>query len=277
MKKIISTLFVLGAVSASASTLEEARELYASRGDDAKNALKAAQIYKSLADTRSTNKEKAQMKIEEANSLFYYGGNYLTKKKEKLANYVKAYEAADVAVQAMNGAKTPEDKAVLAEALYSYSANLGKWGETKGVIRSLTKWPELKRKSFAIVEADESVKSYGAYRILGKGFIKVPTENSEQGYKYLKKGYESSIIDVNGVDSSSNVANLTYLVWASHKLEKTDDFCEYYQNTEELQMMTEEDSSVLPTFYPNLIPETQSEIEETMDNEDYQEFFEENC
>lgn len=280
MKTLISAVLLTATLTAQAGTIEEAKALYAARGENPQGTLKASQIYKELADTRSDAKEKAEMKILEAQARGYYTSNVLTDKDQKLDGYVAAYSAADEAVQAMSSAQTSADKTTLAKALYQYSANLGKWGETKGVMSSLGKWPLLKEKSLAIAAADETVSEFGAYRILGKGFIKVPGfagGDDEKGYAYLKKAYNSTKIEINGIESSTNMANLTYLIWAARELKEVSDFCTYYDNFTLLKDEIDADASLLDQFYPELKPETQTEIQETIDNEDYSDYFAKKC
>ena len=85
-------------------------------------------------------------------------------------------EASEKAVSAVPGNVNRPQNKLRSVALYWKATHLGKWGETKGVLTSLSKWPELKRTCEEIISLRQSRSVwYGADRILGRAYHKLPS------------------------------------------------------------------------------------------------------
>lgn len=202
-------LFAAGNI-ASAQTLEElmnqAKEAYAAREYSAAGAAKsqeAADIYAQVARSATDKKTQHLALVGQSEALFFVGAANTAaevKIEKHLAgleiadSVVKAYGISDVTnVVAIDLARLkalPADElALVGEALYYRGINLGQWGNANGVMESLGRWPELRSTMEVIVNLGVfAAHEYGAYRVLGRGYFKVPGlfgGSNKQAEKYL--------------------------------------------------------------------------------------------
>ena len=280
MKKMMM-IFALLSAPVFAESVSEAQALFDSRTNDAAGiavATQAANMYASLAAKASSTAEKAQLKLKEAEA-FYFLGNRVDGKKNILATFEKGYEAAKFAADNLTGS----DKA---EALYWYAANQGRWGETKGVLASLSRWRgEMKPALIEGMGIDETVQDYGLLRTRGKAYLKVPGESKDKGYNWIKKAYESTLVDVT-VDgetfqTSTQVNNTLFFLFAITKrgydVEETG-FCRIYDNSELLFDGGEEAyKTISPKYWTDFEKELNDLFDAKGDFEDVVDYYDENC
>lgn len=247
---IVGFIAVIASISAFAN-YQSAEELYKARGTNPQNAFKAYQLYLDLAKTEPSKELQAQGFWNAAKSV-YYVGTKATDNSEKKKYHQLGYEAAAKTVALLE--KTPAlndvQKEVLAEGYFWYGANLGKWGEANGVASSLSRWPELQETMKKIIALKmQHVQDYGAFRILGRAFYKLPFPlgSNKKSLDYLEKGFENT---KNGNECSVNGLNTIYLanvLIAEDNKSRAKQIlsCLVKQNAE--------------TLNPNRIPETKDE------------------
>lgn len=243
---LMASLMLFGSATTFANTnIERAKELFQKRGESRDFALEAARLFRSTYSELSDEFEKAQAKINESEA-YYFVGTHSSSKKTRKSMHQAGFNAAQIAINHLQASygepKNESYRTPLARAYYFYGANLGKWGEARGVIRSLAKWPELKRKTLLVTRLDETVEQYGAYRILGRGFLKVPRESSSQAFEYIAKAYNETLTTI-GEDTqiSRNTTTMLYYMEIAKKINKINEFCEAFYAMEELSELDEED------------------------------------
>jgi tetratricopeptide (TPR) repeat protein len=94
---------------------------------------------------------------------FLYGDIRATRPEEKLAAYEQGRQAARRAAEAAPGN---------ARAHFWYATNAGRWGQTKGVVRSLFLLPEVKKGMETALELDPRFPP--AYALAGTVYYEVP-------------------------------------------------------------------------------------------------------
>lgn len=135
-------------------------ELYAMMKDmaTAKEALAKYQKALGIAE----NRYEASWRIAR---IQYYIGAHSESKKEKKAIFSQGVYWAKKAVEL-----EPEKP----DGHYWLGVNNGKYGETRGVLKSLSLVKPIKRSMNKIIELDRSYEDGGADRVLGRVFFKVP-------------------------------------------------------------------------------------------------------
>lgn len=282
MKKLMTILFLAFALCSQASTVEEARALFAKRGEGVENAKKAADIYYSLASNAS-GLEKANLLIGAAEAT-YFVGIKTSAKKEKIAIHKRGYETSEEAKHLYEeGNASKRDQAI---SLYWFASNIGKWGEAIGILRSLEEWGKRMKPALEeILALDDTIQDYGVYRVLGLGYIKVPYESKAQGLEYLAKAYSETLstIEVDGeeLELSYHVNNTVFLLEGLIKGKQVSvgdlDFCDIFDSAQILWEAGKEDESIFERYNPNLVPETKEEFENFFTDEKNIEYFEEKC
>ncbi|EQC49877.1 hypothetical protein M899_2605 [Bacteriovorax sp. BSW11_IV] len=282
MRSLIAILSLTFAVVANANTLEEAQTLFANRGENVANAKKAADIYATLA-AKASGVEKANLLLGEAEAI-YYVGIKADAKKEKLSLHERGYEAAQKAENLLKASAAT--KTEIAISNYWFAANIGKWGEAKGVLASLGKWySDMKPALEEIKDLDDTIQDYGVYRILGMGYLKVPGESNNEGLNYLVKAYTNTIrtVEVDGeeLELSYHVNNVVFLLEGmvkEKKLKLADlEFCKIYDDISFLWEAAQEDESILETYNSKLVPESKVEFTNFFAEKDNKEYFDKNC
>lgn len=280
MKKLILGMLIASTVSA--NTIEEANALFASRTNSpagVENATKAADMFKALAANTTSAVDKAMLKIKESEAI-YFVGNRVSGKNNILSKFERGYKAADFAAKNLNGVAK-------AEALYWYTANQGRWGETNGVLSSLSRWKgEMKpalEKVMAMGEKGQSVQHYGALRIYGKAQLKVPFASKKKGLAKLKKAYDKTVttIEVDGeeIEFSSQVNNALFYLWGLAKEKKsTETFCDIFEKAE---ILFDGGIEAYESYDATQVPETEKELTDFFDGKgEYEtaiDYADENC
>lgn len=180
---------------------EMAKDLYSQRGETAvgiENSAKAADIYGRLADAETVDMAKKATLLNKESQAAYYVGTQMKTDEAKIPVFLRAMQAADEAIVAM-GDETKLDEAgkeILATAYYYSGANLGKWAEANGIASSLGRWGELQEKMKKVIALKkESVQAYGAHRILGRAYYKLPAPlgSNKKADAYLKAAFEKTM------------------------------------------------------------------------------------
>ncbi len=259
-----------------AGTSVDADSTYAKRGADFKNALKAADLYKSAAEGSRNNKDLFDNKVGESKALYFYG-NKVTSKDEKKTVFTRAYKAAQAAIsKASASSGTPAEgfsKSELAKAHYFYAINLARWGNANGISASIGKLPELMKNLELVNKLDETVENYGAYRTGGRVRFKVPAAlarlrglsnfTTEDALDDLFNAYDSSIISIDELDveTSANTTTTVYLLDVLAELEERGDFCELFSGMREL---SKAEDALIAKYFPTKVPESKSDISNLM-------------
>jgi tetratricopeptide (TPR) repeat protein len=97
--------------------------------------------------------------------VLYYIGEHTEKKKEKKNIFARGVYYAEKAVQ------LEPDKP---DGHYWHGVNNGKYGETRGVLKSLSLVKPIKRAMNKVIELDRSYEDGGADRVLGRVYYKLP-------------------------------------------------------------------------------------------------------
>ncbi|MBL6989959.1 MAG: hypothetical protein ISR65_09285 [Bacteriovoracaceae bacterium] len=283
MKKLLlftlTTLFLTSSF-AFANTVEEADELLSRRGEGVELAAQAADIYEALAQQETDVLKKADLYISMSDAVYFVGTRTADEPQEaKLAVFQRGMDAAKEAFALLElepgVAKLEEYKTPLSRANYFFSANLGKWGETKGILVSLGQWPTLKKHLNYMIALDETVESYGVYRVLGRAYMKIPFESNQQGLDYMKKAYDNTLVTVSDITLSKNSTTVVYYLDLLMKLGNDDEtFCEVFESFSDLVDGGEE---LLQLYAPDRLPETKKDVNDFVGNDTVLEYFDENC
>ena len=178
-----------------AEFIAQAKAAYAQRAyseEGIAKAKEAASLYEKAAALQ-TGREAAESLNGEAEALHFAGAaTSEAKKSEKIATHLSGIQVGDRALQTLGvnaigdlfspegiektkARLNTEELKTLANAIYFRGANLGQWGTANGVVDSLGKWPELRDSMQAIIDLDmKEVNDFGAYRVLGRGYFKIP-------------------------------------------------------------------------------------------------------
>ena len=258
------TLSVLLAFSASSfaeilgEDVEQAQTLYALRGEDKANALAAADLYAKIAANAENAVDKATMLNAESQAI-YYVGTQVKEDKDKKVYFQRGMDAADAGIKLLvDNEATMDDatKNVYAISYYQYGANLGKWAEANGVASSLGRWPELERNMKKVMSLkQEAVVSFGAYRILGRAYYKLPAPigSNKKAETFLKKAFDET---KNGGDISNHGLNVLFYADLLIATDRKDDAKVI------LESFVAKDAT---TLNPARIPETKQEQVEALE------------
>lgn len=278
MKKMLSICFLAQALSFSVMADETAAQnLFAKRGENKENAKQAADLYSGLAQAETNSLKKAQLLTKEAEAIYYYGSK-IEGKENKMVAHDRGQKTAMVAVGILGSApgvaKDPAFKTDLALGYYWYGTNLGKWGEANGVLASLGRWPELRDNVKFIVALDETVEDYGVYRILGRGYMKVPFESTAEGLQVLKRAFDKTKTDFASLSLSRNSTTVSYYLDILKKTSEIETFCQVFTSFTKLSKMSDAD---LAKYNTNRLPETKSDLADFKANADLQKYAKEEC
>jgi tetratricopeptide (TPR) repeat protein len=252
MKTLVSFLTLLTTLNLFAVSIEEAKDLYGQRGSSIENAKKAALMFGEVAQSESDIFKKADL-LTLASQAWYYYAFAQTSKDLKKEYFQKGIDVAESGVKLVQAqASSKEQKLVLAKAMYQYGANLGKWGEANGVIKSLIQWPKLRKSMEAVINLGfKSVENYGPNRILGRAYFKLPKSygGKAKSLELLKEAYENT---KNGQDISTYGLNTLYYV---------DTLLAVGQKDLAISILKSFIDKDPVTFNPSRVPETTREIQ----------------
>jgi tetratricopeptide (TPR) repeat protein len=160
---IAVTSLAVAAAAQDAPTLERAIAAYEARADAAQ-AKAAVALFAEAAKADSTSYEARWRGAAAA----YYYGTYPREDapdKEKMAIFQGGIDLAKEAVAL-------QPKGV--EAHFWLGVLYGVYGEAKGIMKSLSLVPEIKQEMQLTLEADQAFEGWGADRVLGRMFFKLP-------------------------------------------------------------------------------------------------------
>lgn len=208
----------------------KAAEAFAKRdytNSGAASAQEAADLYAKAVEASSNNSDKAKNLSGQSEAL-YFVGDASAEKSVRIDKFLKGMTAADAATKALGIADITKvtaeqlnqlksslsagDLQIMGDALYFRGANLGQWGQANGVTQSLGKWGEL-RKNMEIMQTLGLTAShdYGSFRILGRGYFKIPGllgGDMNKATKYLQQAVANTLVA--GKKISRNGTNNNY-------------------------------------------------------------------
>ena len=182
MKKIIVLsillIFSFSLFAAEGDIFKKVDELYQQRMN-VENLKKGISILEDYLK-KNPNSYEAAWRL----SMFYYSLGDKSPKNKKLSIYDKAVKMGKLAVKL-------NDKRV--EGHFWLGVAYGKYGETKGVMKSLFLVKPIKKEMKKVLEIDENYECGGVYRVLGRLYFKVPGlfgGSKSKSLKYLLKEKE---------------------------------------------------------------------------------------
>jgi hypothetical protein len=252
-------------------SIEDAHKTFRSRGTSGAALEKAntaadmyGQLYKEALELGVDDNYLAELKLFQSASSYYYAEHTTDLEKKKTGHrqgWDQALEA--VKVLTVNGKPTspklPENTRTLARAHYWTGANMGKWGLANGILNSLRQWPEL-RETMGHIETlgAKDVESYGANRILGWAYFKLPFPlgDKSKSLELLSEAAKKTTDAAFGITNHST--NLLYL--AQILIARGDE-------AQAKELLTKfvavgKDEATLAKYNDERIPETKEEIEE---------------
>ena len=168
--------------------ITQADGLYKDRADLTK-VDQALTLLDQAAQEATSNDVKFDALVHQSYTLYFLGTRQ-TEKSQKVKTFLDGDNKAREAIKIGD----------YADAYYWSAANLGRWGETMGVLQSLGRKDELikilktiSEKDTLNNEAGETYASYGADRILGRVYAKLPSfagGSRPQALALLKRSYE---------------------------------------------------------------------------------------
>jgi hypothetical protein len=254
MKNVFIIGSLLLSMNVTAQSVEDAEFLFEDRGEDVANAVESAQIYGELAALATDKGEKANLLYRQSEAI-YYVGTQATSKDEQEKIHNNGVKAAEASIALLEGqVDNADQKHTLTEALFFWGANKGKWGAARGVLASLGAIGPLKKAMNKILALNQKVEKYGADRILGRLYAKIPKigygGSKKKSLMHLKKAFENTL--EGGKVSVHGTNNIYY----AEILEETDNTA---KACEVLKEFSAQDPEVL---LDTRIPETTKEIEE---------------
>lgn len=255
MKNLLLVGGLLVSFNALGNTVDTAEELFELRGEDTANAQKAADIYGKLADASSEKGEKANLYYKQSEAIYFVGTQ--TKDEDQAEKiHENGYQVADKAIKLLEGQVDDfEQEETLALGYFFYGANLGKWAEARGIGSSLGRAGELKDTMRKIIDlGQEDIENYGANRILGRVYHKLPViagGSKKKAEKILAEAFENTLSD--DADVSVHGLNNLYFAETLEARGKEDQACKILK-----EFSVQDPETLLDTR----IPETKLEIEE---------------
>lgn len=159
--------------------IQQADTLYADM-QDMETAERALSLYRQALQA-ADNKYEAYWKISR---IMYFIGSHTEGKKDRQSTFAMAVYHADKAI-ALEAEKP--------DAYYWRGVNNGKYGETRGVLKSLSLVKPIKKDMNKVLELDRSYEDGGADRVLGRVFFKVPGfagGSKDKSLEHLQKSKE---------------------------------------------------------------------------------------
>jgi tetratricopeptide (TPR) repeat protein len=166
--------------------LTQADELYDTMSD-METAEKALDLYRKALNLIE-DKYESYWKISR---MHYYIGEHTESNKEKKNIFSQAIYYAEKAIQL-----SPEQP----DGYYWRGVNNGKYGESRGVLKSLFLVKPIKSDMNKVIELNPEYEDGGAYRVLGRVYFKLPGfagGSNEESLKLLEKSIEMGPEDAN--------------------------------------------------------------------------------
>lgn len=203
----VCSLVSIGAFASDADKeVADAKAAYDARSTADLTSAKDAAAHLEKALTLTTDADlKFSIQVLKAR-VHYFLGTFAEGSAAKLDYYQKGMDAA-TAAQKLDSS--------LAEGFYFYAINLGGWAQTKGIMESLGRAPELKKATENAMKLDtadgkpgESLDGYGPHRVLGRMYFKLPPFAGGNRDAAVKE------LDLANSKAPDYLNNLTYLAEA---------------------------------------------------------------
>lgn len=156
---LLAVVFVLLPLSASASVVDTVRALVARYHED----LGALDRARALLEDALRREERVETMIALSYVSFLWGDVRATTPEEKLAAYARGREVGRRAVE-----RAPDSH----DAHLWYAINTGRWGQTKGILRSLFLLPTVREEIDVLLALDP--RSPRAHAFAGNVFLELP-------------------------------------------------------------------------------------------------------
>ncbi len=193
----------------------------------------ASNLFGKLAGQTTDQDKLAEIRVRQAAACFFVG-DAASDTNVRITQFWNGYQLADLAIKHFgindvsnvsaadlaNLMKLPKEQITrIGEALYVRGINLGQWGEAKGVVSSLDRWPELRNSMELMVKIGaKELHEYGAYRTLGRGLFLIPGllgGDTAKADKYLAATVKGSLApgqsySVNGYNNLFYADSLKY-------------------------------------------------------------------
>lgn len=196
MKKLIAIATLILSLGALAQNSQVADDLYARRGENAEFAKQAAEKYEALAKEAKDKVIEGEM-LNDASMAYYFYAQSKSDKEHRKTYHDKGVKIAEKSMKATaNFGDNAELKMVHAMATYRKGSNLGKWAEANGIASSLGRWGELRDDMERVIDlGGKELESYGAYRILGRAYYKLPAPlgSKKKSFQYLNAAFKNTI------------------------------------------------------------------------------------
>ena len=181
---LMSAALAAGAQQDSTKLLEEARKAYAERSSPPK-AKAAADLF---AKAAQADPKSYEARWEGAKACYFYGNftRETASDSEKMTLFQDGIDRAKAAV-AIN------PKGV--EGHFWLGVLYGVYGEAKGIFKSLSLVPDIKKEMQACLELDPAVEGHGPDRVLGRMFYKLPGfkgGDNQKSIEHLVRSMEGS-------------------------------------------------------------------------------------
>lgn len=166
--------------------INQAEDLF-DKMSDMETAQRALDLYRTALN-QAENKYEPFWKIARQ---LYYIGEHTEEKKEKKTIFSQAVYYAEKAIQL-----APEKP----DGYYWRGVNNGKYGESRGVLKSLFLVKPIKSDMNKVIELNPAYEDGGAYRVLGRVYFKLPGfagGSNEESLELLKKSIEFGPDDAN--------------------------------------------------------------------------------
>ena len=263
---VLSVIMVASAAvfcgTAQADTVEVVDQYWAARGHSGEaleNVRASIDIATRLAVKADNVVEQARLYNKASEAALWVGGHVETK-AEKIKVYEKGFTLAQAAIDLLadKADLAGEDKRVLATAYVNYTSNRGRWGRTRGVMKSLAHAPEVLRRSRKVIEMGfEDIFDYAPHRTIGRVNYRLGVLGKKKdAYDHLKIAFDSTQYKDLGI--SRHGSNNVFYADALNKYKKD----------------TTEACRILKTFLaqkpadlnPDRIPETEDERKDAQDS-----------
>jgi hypothetical protein len=205
-------------------TLEDAHQIYSQRAPQGAGLEKSRQsanmygeLFKEAVEMGLDDAYQAQMKVYQAKAMYYFAEHTQDlelKKSGHRLGWDYGIDAAKLLVVPgqTTELKDPSNKRLLAESYYWQGANMGKWGLANGILNSLRQWPELRETmNYIKVLGEQDVEYYGANRILGWAYYKLPFPlgDKSMAFDLLKAAHDKTLDSTGSISTHST--NVLYL------------------------------------------------------------------
>jgi tetratricopeptide (TPR) repeat protein len=185
------SLFIIMPFAYGNTTFESALALFQQRSYEDEGIAKAksaAKQFKTLFNQATLNHKIAKYALYYTKAQFFIGErttNPFFKRNEYKEGFNIAQKGIELLEKKLGIAKKPEYTEILAKLYFWHSTALGRWGESVGLMKSLSKWPRIKKRLKACKRMGyENIVGHGVNRYLGRAAYLMP---SPFGNKYIAK------------------------------------------------------------------------------------------